>query len=716
MLRFNDIADRILEYNSSCDLALLQRAYVFCAKVHEGQERLSGEPYLVHPLEVAGVLVEMRMDDVTVAAGLLHDSVEDTLTTIEEIERLFGEEVAFVVDGLTKIAKIEFTSPRERQAENFRKMLVAMSKDIRILVIKLADRLHNMRTLDFMPEEARNRVATETLDIYAPLARRLGIHWMKQELEELAFRTLHPDVVTDLEARLHSQRQLREEYIEEVIGVLSTSLQKSEINAIITGRLKELSSIHAKMESQGLSLDEIYDVIAFRIITEDDAGTAYATLGIVHSIWRPVPGRFKDYIALPKPNGYQSLHTTVIGPHGERMEIQIRTAEMHQDAEFGIAAHWKYKEGHQSDPDDAKFAWLRQLLEWQRDVTDPHEFIDAVKMDLFPDEVFVFTPTGDVINLPKGATPLDFAYAIHSEVGSHCAGARVNGKMVPLRCRLMNGDTVEVITSPAQYPRKDWLEFVVSARARGRIRHSIRGSERERSRELGREILDRELRKHGMSLARLLEGKELEELAAKGVHGSTEVLFGALGYGRVSAVELVRKLRGEQSTEPEPERKSARLRGLFRRQAKASPSGIRVSGQSDVLVRFGRCCAPLPGDEVIGFVTRGRGVTVHVKDCVKIYELDPARRIEVNWDSDTAMSHCIKMRVRSIDQPGLLAKVTKTISAAGVNIRAARVSTTSDQKSLQTFDLWVTDVGTLNAVMKQIGKIKGVISVDRLRN
>jgi len=716
MLRFNDIADRILEYNSSCDLALLQRAYVFCAKVHEGQERLSGEPYLVHPLEVAGVLVEMRMDDVTVAAGSLHDAVEDTLTTIEEIDRLFGEEVAFVVDGLTKIAKIEFTSARERQAENFRKMLVAMSKDIRILVIKLADRLHNMRTLDFMSDDARNRVAHETLDIYAPLARRLGIHWMKQELEDLAFRTLHPDVVTELEARLQSQRQPREEYIEEVIVVLSSRLQGSGINATITGRLKELSSIHAKMESKGLSLDERYDEIAFRIITEDAAENVYATLGIVHAIWRPVPGRFKDYVALPKPNGYQSLHTTVIGPYGERMEMQIRTAEMHQNAEFGIAAHWKYKEGHKGDPDDAKFAWLRQLLEWQRDVADPHEFIDAVKVDLFPDEVFVFTPKGDVINLPKGATPLDFAYAIHSEVGSHCAGSRVNGKMVPLRYRLMNGDTVEVVTSSAQYPRKDWLEFVVSGRARSRIRHSIRASERERSRELGREILDRELRKHGMSLVRLKEKNELAELAAKEVHGPTDVLFGALGYGRVNAVDIVRKLRGEQSPDPEPERKSARLRGLFRRQAKLSPSGVRVSGHSDVLVRFGRCCAPLPGDEVVGFVTRGRGVTVHVKDCVKIYELDPARRIEVDWESDAEMPHCIKMRVRSIDQPGLLAKVTKTISAAGVNIGAARVSTTSDQKSLQTFDLWVTDVGTLNAVMKQIGKIKGVISVDRLRS
>ncbi len=713
MLRFNDIADRIMEYNPACDLALLQRAYVFTAKVHEGQERLSGEPYLVHPLEVAGILVEMRMDDVTVAAGLLHDAVEDTLTTIEEIERLFGDEVSFVVEGLTKIAKIEFTSARERQAENFRKMLVAMSRDIRILLIKLADRMHNMRTLEYMPEESRQRIAQETLDIYAPLAHRLGIHWMKQELDELAFRMIHPEAVEELEAHLQTQRQPREEYIEEVIGILSAQLHDAEIKSAITGRLKDLASIHSKMESQGLDLDEIYDVIAFRIIIDGGQEDVYTALGIVHSIWRPVPGRFKDYVALPKPNDYQSLHTTVIGPYGERMEVQIRTDEMHRKAEFGIAAHWKYKSGRDDDPDDAKFSWLSQLLEWQRDVADPHEFIDTLKIDLFPDEVFVFTPTGDVINLPRGSTPLDFAYAIHSEVGAHCAGARVNGKMVPMRHRLINGDTVEVITSPAQYPRKDWLDFVASGRARGRIRHAIRATERERSRELGREILDRELRKHGMSLARLTESGEIDELAKKEIRGSADELFAAVSYGRLGAVDVVRKLRGE--VPPATESKSARIRTLFRRRTKSSPSGIRVSGQSDVLVRYGRCCAPLPGDEVVGYVTRGRGVTVHVRNCSKVYQLDAARRIEVDWEPDTAMPHRTKMRVRSVDQPGLLAEVTKAISAAGINIGAARVTTTSDHKAIQTFDIWVTNVGTLNEVMKKIGRIKGVLSVDRLR-
>jgi len=418
-LRFNDVADRILEYDPGCDLSLLERAYVFSAKVHDGQERHSGEPYLIHPLEVAGILVDLRLDEMTVAAGLLHDAIEDTLTTAAEIRRLFGEQVAFLVDGLTKIAKIEFTSAQERQAENFRKMLIAMSEDIRILLIKLADRVHNMRTLEYMSEDSARRIAQETLDIYAPLAHRLGIEWMKQELEELAFRTLRPEAAAELEERLYSTRQARQAYIEEVIDVLSQRLSGAGLQAEVTGRLKDLASIQAKMEVQEISLDEIHDVIAFRLILEGAKEQVYAALGVVHSLWRPVPGRFKDWVALPKPNGYQSLHTTVIGPHGERMEIQIRTHEMHRAAEFGIAAHWKYKEGRAGDvSDEEEFAWLRQLVELNRDLKDPHEFIDTVKVNLFSDEVFVFTPKGDVINLPSGATPIDFAFAIHSEVGA----------------------------------------------------------------------------------------------------------------------------------------------------------------------------------------------------------------------------------------------------------------------------------------------------------
>ncbi|MDH3519850.1 MAG: bifunctional (p)ppGpp synthetase/guanosine-3',5'-bis(diphosphate) 3'-pyrophosphohydrolase [Myxococcales bacterium] len=709
MRRFNDVADRILEYNPSCDLSLLQRAYVFSAKVHEGQERLSGEPYLVHPLEVAGILVDLRMDDVTVAAGLLHDTIEDTLTSPEELRRLFGEEVAFVVEGLTKIAKIEFTSALERQAENFRKMLIAMSKDIRILLIKLADRLHNMRTVRYVSEDSARRIAQETLDIYAPLAHRLGINWMKQELEDLAFRTLQPEIAADLERRLRSKRKARERYIEEVIGVLSAKFAAAGLRAEVTGRVKDLASIHAKMEREQLSLDDIYDVIAFRAILNGSQADVYSALGIVHAIWRPVPGRFKDYVALPKPNGYQSLHTTVIGPYGERMEVQIRTEEMHRDAELGIAAHWRYKAGRLDARDDSgKFAWLRQLLERHQDLSDPNEFIETVKVDLFPDEVFVFSPKGDVFNLPQGSTPVDFAYAIHSEVGARCAGAKVNGRMVPLRHPLAVGDTVEVITNASQRPRKDWLDFVVTGRARSRIRHAIRAEEQQRSSEFGREILERELRKLGMSLSKALEAGALESVAAKHGRASVDELLAAIGYGRVHAGDVARTLRGD-----EPQRET-HPRRLFRRPKQAAP-GIRVSGHSDVLVRFARCCAPLPGDNVVGFVTRGRGVTVHLKDCRKIFELDPERRIAVEWEPESGTPRRIRMRVRSNDAPGLLASITKSIAARGINIGAARVTTSRDKRAELTFDVWVGDVATLNSVMKEIGRIKGVSSVERLR-
>jgi GTP pyrophosphokinase len=722
LLRFNDIADRVLEYDPECDLTLLQRAYVYTAKVHEGQERLSGEPYLVHPLEVAGILTGMRLDPVTIAAGLLHDTVEDTLTTPAELERLFGPEVAFLVEGLTKIAKIEFRSATERQAENFRKMLIAMSRDIRILLIKLADRLHNMRTLEFMADDARRRIAQETLDVYVPLAHRLGIHWVKRELEDLAFRALKPEAAEELERGLRGTREQRERFIEEVIGILSAKLAGAGLRAEIGGRLKELASIHAKMEKQGVSLEQIHDLVAFRIVLEGGSEACYAALGIVHSTWAPIPTRFKDWIALPRPNGYQSLHTTVIGPGGVRMEVQIRTAEMHRNAEFGIAAHWKYKQGSAGpDPADSKFAWLRQLLERQGELSDPHEFLEALKVDLFPDEVFVFTPRGDVITLPAGATAVDFAYAIHSEVGEHCSGARVNGKLVALRHRLVDGDTVEILTSPSQTPRKDWLDFVVSARARGRIRHAIRLAENARSRELGREILERELRRAGLSLPRLLESGQLEEaghkVARREARGGVDELFAAIGWGKVEAAAVVRALRPDwrPETRPEPAPASRKLRDLFRRERRPSGTGVRVQGHGDVMVRFGECCRPLPGDDVIGFVTRGRGVTVHQKDCRLAFQLDPARRMEVEWDSEGGEPRPIRVRVSSRDEPGLLAKITKTISLAQINIGAARITTHEDRTATQDFELWVTDLATLRSVMKEIEKIKGVFSVERVR-
>jgi len=723
MLRFNDIADRMLEYNPGCNLPFLQSAYVFTAKVHEGQERLSGEPYLVHPLEVAGILVDMRVDDVTVVAGLLHDTVEDTVATPDEIERAFGEEVGFIVEGLTKIAKIEFTSVKERQAENFRKMLIAMSKDIRILLIKLADRLHNMRTVQFMSEDARRRIAEETLEIYVPLAHRLGMNSMKQELQDLAFRTLKPRVAEELEHALRGIREERESYIEEVIAAIDARLDEAGLEGEVTGRVKDLASINAKMERESLSFDQVHDKIAFRIVLQGGTEACYAALGSLHGIWRPVPGRFKDYIALPKQNGYKSLHTTLIGPYGERMEVQIRTEQMHREAEFGISAHWKYKEGRfdtggEGDDDERRFGWLRELLEWQRELADPHEFIDAVKVDLFPEEVFVFTPRGEVINLPRRSTPVDFAYAIHSEVGAHCAGARVNGKMVPLRQPLDDGDTVEIITNANQFPRKDWLEFVASGRARQKIRHAIRDTERARSRQIGRDILEKELRRGGFSLAKMSKNGELEAIAQREVKGSPEELFGAVGYGRVSASSLVRKLRGEPAEEPGPdaEKETRSLRSLFRRsKPRSSGSGIRVSGQPDVMVRFGGCCTPLPGDEIIGFVTRGRGVTVHARECPRIFDLAPERRIEVDWDTEAAVARRVRIRVTSRDEPGLLAKVTKTISSAGVNISGATITTREDRLAEQVFDLWVGEVSTLSALMKEIERIKGVHSVERVR-
>ena len=726
MLRFNDIADRMLDYNPQVDLERLQRAYVFTAKVHDGQERLSGEPYLIHPLEVAGILLDLNVDEDTIIAGLLHDTLEDTLTTREEIERLFGEKVAFLVEGLTKIARIEFKSAREQQAENFRKMLIAMSEDIRILMIKLSDRLHNMRTIRYMKEESRQRIAQETMDIYVPLAHRLGVYWMKQELEDLSFRCLEPEAAEELEAQLLLSRDERETYIEDSIGIISAKLAEVDIRCEVKGRLKDISSIYAKMKSQDLEIEQIYDAIGFRIVIDGGIADCYSVLGQIHSLWPPVPGRFKDYIALPKPNGYRSLHTTVIGEFGERMEVQIRTAEMHRDAELGIAAHWKYKEGRiGAERDDTKFDWLRQLVEWQKELSDPHEFLDTVKLDLFPNEVFVFTPTGEVINLASGATPIDFAYAIHSEVGSHCAGAKVNGRLVPLRQKLRDGDTVEIVTSANQVPRKDWLEFAVSSKARNHIRHSIRQAGKERAIVLGRDILNRELRKKELTLPQVQQDGSLDRFLEKDFGGhSLDDLFAAISYGKLAPAALVRRLGGDLQAEEEGAGAPSstvvpkRLRQLFKRERRSSGSGVRVSGTADVMVRFAGCCEPLPGDDIIGFVTRGRGVTVHTRGCVKVFALDPDRRIDVDWDDSIETRRAIEIRVESRNEPGMLAKITNTISAAGINIGSARVSTGDEHAKSgaeQTFELWVRDVETLNRVIREIRKVRGVRSVERLR-
>ena len=713
MARINEIVEQVQTNAPDADVSLLEKAYVYSAKVHQGQMRLSGEPYLTHPLAVAEILAEMRLDPVTVAAGLLHDTVEDTFATDADIRNQFGEEVGELVAGLTKLSKIEFQSREEAQAENFRKMLIAMSKDIRIILIKLADRLHNIRTLEYMKEDSRLRVARETLEIYAPLAHRLGIYWMKEELEDRAFRVLHPEIYAQIEERIAGTKKERERYIEDVKTRLSAELASRALHCEVTGRLKEAYSLYKKMQQQNVPIDQIYDLIAFRVIVDGTTTTCYETLGIVHGLWKPVQGRFKDYIAMPKPNGYQSIHTTVIGPFGERMEVQIRTQEMHRVAELGIAAHWKYKGVGSTRPsDEQKFAWLRQLLEWQQSLKDPNEFLETVRVDLFSDEVYVFTPRGDVQALPAGATPIDFAYAVHSEVGNHCAGAKINGQLMPLRHTLSNGDTVEIVTSPHQRPRQEWLDFVVTGRARSRIRHFLKLEQVERARDLGRDLLQRELHKRGLGYDKLSKSGELKESAKELGVRELDGLLQALAYGKLDARAVARKIAGVGDDEPEP--KPSLLRRVL--SVGRSTGQVRVSGMENVLVRFAKCCAPVPGDSVEGFITRGRGVTVHASDCPKIFHLDPERRVPVTWEDAPGEVVRVKVRVVSEDRQGLLAAVTNKISAEGVNIDSAQIYTSDDKRAIQVFELQVKNRKHLEGVLRQIAKIRGVVTVERVRS
>ncbi len=721
MLRFNDIVEKVLAYNPRADVDLLNRAYVLSAKVHQGQVRLSGEPYLSHPMEVAGILAELKLDVASIAAGLLHDAIEDSYTTPDELKGVVGEEVASLVDGVTKIAHISFSSRKEEQAENYRKMILAMARDIRIVLVKLADRLHNMRTLEFQPPARRVAIAQETLDIYAALAHRLGIDWIKTELENLSFLHLKPDLHRKIADYVTANQKETDRYVLKVKGVIDEKLKEAGILADVKGRTKSLYGIHKKMETQKLSIDQVYDIIGFRIVV-DSLADCYGALGIIHSLWRPVPGRFKDYVALPKANGYQSLHTTVIGPYGERVEVQLRSREMDTVAEQGIAAPWRYKEGRAArsgsgeQKDDERFSWIRQLLEWQRDLQDPDEFLDTVKVDLFPDEVYVFTPKGEVKRFPKGATPIDFAYGVHTDVGNRCSGAKVNGKLVPLRYHLRNGDIVEILTSPHQKPSKDWLELVVTGRARNKIRLVIRHEERERSVNLGREILEREFRKADLNFARMARAGELREVLAALNLKSVDALQAQVGYGKMSAQGILRRIVPAEKLQEIEEPPSSRLGDIFRRALKRTrPTGIKIRGVGDILVRFGKCCSPVPGDEVVGFITRGRGVTVHTAGCPKALVLDPDRRVDVEWDQVATQQHPVRIRVVSVDAPGILATLSKTMSAADLNITQARITTTRDQKAVNTFEFGVNDLDHLNRVIKDLEKISGVISVERLR-
>jgi guanosine-3',5'-bis(diphosphate) 3'-pyrophosphohydrolase len=717
-MTLQDLIGRVQSYNPVADVATISKAYEFSADVHRGQKRLSGEPYLTHPLEVAGIITELKLDVPSIATALLHDTVEDTLTSIQQVEQLFGPEIASLVDGVTKISQINFTTREEKQAENFRKMILAMARDIRVILVKLADRTHNMRTLGHLPPEKQLEVSQETLDIYAPLAHRLGIYWVKTELEDNALRHLHPEVYYQLKRWIAKKKEERERYIKEVIGVLSKKLGESEIEAQVTGRPKHFYSIYQKMQQQNLMYDQIYDLVAFRVLV-DSVRECYEALGIVHANWKPVPGRFKDYIALPKANLYQSLHTTVIGPYGERIEVQIRTEEMHRVAEQGIAAHWMYKGPGTLRPEDSqRFSWLKQLVEWQQNLQDPQEFLQSVKGDLFADEVYCFTPKGDILNFPEGATVIDFAYRIHSEVGNHCTGARVNGKLVPLRYRLQSGDTIEIITTPQQTPSKDWLKIVKSPRSIAKIRGWIKAQQRTRSVDLGREILERDLARYKLELSKLRKEGDLEKVLAELSIKDEEGLLAAVGYGRITSHQVLAKLLPAEALKEQVVKPEGALKKLFRlvsrQQAESPRSGVRVSGVEDMLVRFGRCCNPLPGEAIAGFITRGRGVTVHSASCPRVLESDSARRVDVVWDGAGTVPRSVSVEVVSVDQPGMLASISRVISSSGINIARAEVRTDGQEQAVSSFQLMVTSAEALNGVMRNIGKLRGVLRVSRV--
>jgi len=720
MVRLGEIIDKVSSYNPSANLELIEKAYIFSAKVHKGQMRLSGEPYLSHPIEVAHILTNMQMDAVTVATGILHDTVEDTLTTIDRITELFGDEVAMLVDGVTKIGKITFdskgTSGEEQQAENFRKMIIAMAQDIRVIMVKLADRLHNMRTLDALTPEKRIKIAQETIDIYAPIANRLGIGWIKTELEELAFYHLKPEAYKDLKEKLATEREEREKYIHEVKAIIEKRLVEYNLKAEVTGRPKHLYSIYKKMADQGTLLEHIYDVLAFRIVV-DNIKECYEALGIIHSTWKPIPGRFKDYIAIPKPNMYQSLHTSVIGPYGERMEIQIRTHEMHKVSEEGIAAHWKYKEGKAMlEKDDKRFTWLRQMLEWQKDTRDAKEFMDTVRMDLFSEEVFVFTPKGAVKELPKGATPVDFAYAVHTDVGHRCSAAKVNGKLVPLKYQLRHGDIVEIITSPNHNPSKDWLKFVVTSRARARIRQWIKTEERQKSIALGKDICDKDFKRHDVDFYKMLKSGELDRIAREemGLTGVDNALA-SIGYGKLSSHQLLGKLLPPEKLQPHTEQEMSAFKRVLQRFKKPVKEAVLVKGIDDVLISFARCCNPLQGDDIVGFISRGKGVAVHVKGCPSVRYSDPERIIDVAWDKGTKTTRPAKLRVICHDEKGLLVNMSSVITGQEANITNATITTTPDKKAVCTFEIEVNDLSHLMNIINGLKKVKRVVKVERVK-
>ena len=728
LTKFRELMRRMQENRPQDDLSIIKKAYDFSLKYHEGQSRASGDPYLVHPLEVALVLAEMKMDPVAVAAGLLHDSVEDTSVTIGEIGKEFGEQVAHIVEGVTKISKIDFATREEQQAENLRKMMLAMVDDIRVVLIKLADRLHNMRTLEHLPPERRNKIAQETLEIYAPIAHRLGMGKIRGELEDLGFRFIDPVGYEQVEKAVNARRKQGEAFLAKVQQTIKDKLKEAGIQAQVDSRIKRLYSIHKKLQRQRIAVDQVYDLCALRVVTRS-LQDCYAVLGIIHNLWRPVPGRIKDFIAMPRPNFYQSLHTSVITEDGTPFEIQIRTEEMHKMAEEGIAAHWKYKDGPVSAQDEQRLAWLRQVVEWQRDVSDPAEFLSALKVDLYPEEVYTFTPKGKVVVLPRDATPIDFAYTIHTEVGHTCVGAKVNGRMVPLRHKLHSGDIVEIMTQPGHKPSRDWLALVKSSRSRNKIKHWLNLHQRERAIEIGRKLIDKEARKYRIPLKEIKDEDLLKVASAYGL-GKVDDLMSGIGYGKYSARQVLARLlpagpaavaesggerdhAGDSWEQGKPGGIASVVRRVF-----GDHNAITVKGQGDMLVYRARCCNPIRGESIVGYITRGKGVAVHSVNCPNVTNLlyEPERRIEVEWarDESTPTAYPVKLTVFCDDRFGMLKNITGVIGDAQSNIRNIAAHTSNSQASVEVV-LDISDLKHLEQIIAGLRKIPGVHEVQRLQ-
>ena len=712
MIRINDIIDKITDYVPEADLDIVKRAYIYSARVHEGQVRLSGEPYLSHPLEVAGVLADMKLDPESIAAGLLHDVIEDTSATPQEIKDLFGPEILHIVSGVSKLSGLTFGSSQARQAESIRKMFLAMADDIRVILIKLADRLHNMRTLQFHRVDKRREIAQETLDIYAPISARLGIYWIKNELEESSFKYTQSEEYAKIENHVSKSKVEREKYIETVKSYIRKAMDAANLKCEVLGRNKNFYSIYNKMVSQNLSFEEIYDIIAFRIIL-DTVPHCYEALGLIHSMWKPIDHKFKDYIGRPKPNMYQSLHTTVIGPFGERIEIQIRTWEMDKVATSGIAAHWGYKEGKRLDENvSRKFAWIQNLIENQEDFLDPGEFLENVRIDLFPDEVYVFTPRGEVKTLPRGATPVDFAYLIHTEVGNQCNGAKVNGRMVPLPYQLKTGDIVEIVTSKNHHPSKDWLNFVKTVKARSKIRHWIKIQEKERSLTLGREMCEKAFRKERLNFNTLVKSEKMIQVVEQFGFKAVDDLIANVGYGKITPRQVLRKFEPKIDEEQVDESIFNKLIGRVRK--KKPKAGVLVKGVDDILIKFGKCCQPVPGDPIVGYITRGYGVTVHRTTCVNALSMNPERQIEVEWNQDASETYPVKIRIISQDRVGLLADVVGNISKFGANILNAKTETRENKIVDSFFTIVVEDTTHLEKIVSAVKKVKYVQEVKRV--